>query len=98
MPEFKSSQKTKKRKATFSIQLPDAQEVYLAGSFNNWNPKKHPMHQKDNGTWEKTVMMPPGIYEYKFLVDGHWEKDPQNCLTCLNCFGTKNSVFDFTRT
>jgi len=98
MSKLKSSQGIKKRKATFSIQLPDAQKVYLAGTFNNWNPKKHPMHQKENGTWEKTVIIPPGIYEYKFLVDGRWEKDTQNCLTCLNCFGTKNSVLDFTRT
>jgi 1,4-alpha-glucan branching enzyme len=98
MLKRKSRQKSKNRKATFSITLSDANEVYLTGSFNNWNPRKHPMHQKENGTWDKTVMIPPGIYEYKFLVDGQWKIDPQNCLICLNCFGTKNSVFDFTRT
>jgi len=97
MSSRKSKQKSKNRRATFSITLSDAKKVYLAGTFNNWNPKKHPMHQKENGTWEKNVMIPPGMYEYKFLVDGQWENDPQNCLTCLNCFGTKNSVFDFTQ-
>lgn len=97
MLKHKSKQKNKKRKATFSISLSDAKEVYLVGSFNNWNTKKHPMHQNKNGVWEKSVIIPPGVYEYKFLIDGKWENDPQNCLSCLNCFGTENSVFDFTR-
>lgn len=98
MQKLKSRQNITKQKAIFSIHSSDAKEVCLVGSFNNWNPKKHPMHQNDNGTWEKTVIIPPGMYEYKFLVDGQWIIDPQNGLTCLNCFGTTNSVLDFTRT
>lgn len=92
-----SKQWTKKRKATFSIYSADAKEVYLIGSFNDWSPKKHPMNQNSLGVWKKTVIIPPGIYEYKFLIDGQWTIDPQNGLTCMNCFGTKNSVLDFTR-
>ena len=92
MRKPKSSQEIKKYKTTFWLHSADAEEVYLMGSFNNWNPKKHPMQKKDNGTWEKTVIISSGMHEYKFLVDGQWEEDPQNCLTCLNCFGTKNSV------
>ena len=42
MKNLKSSRGTKKKKATFSINLSDAKEVYLVGTFNNWNPKKHP--------------------------------------------------------
>lgn len=98
MRKTKSSQEIKKRKTTFSLHSPEAKEVYLMGSFNNWNQKKHPMHQKDNGRWEKTVIIPSGMHEYKFLVDGQWKEDPKNCLSCQNCFGTKNSVLDFTRT
>ncbi len=98
MRKPKTRPEIKKHKATFSLHSTDAKEVYLIGSFNNWSPKKHPMHKKNNGIWEKTVIIPPGMHEYKFLVDGQWKEDPQNCLTCLNCFGTKNSVLDFTRT
>jgi len=97
MQKPKSSPEIKKRKTTFSLHSTDAKEVYLMGSFNNWNQKKHPMHKKENGKWEKTVIIPPGMHEYKFLVDGQWKEDPQNGLTCLNSFGTKNSVLDFTR-
>ena len=97
MRKSKSSTQIKKRRTTFSLDSREAKEVYLMGSFNNWNPKKHPMQKKENGKWEKTVIIPPGMHEYKFLVDGQWKEDPQNGLTCQNCFGTKNSVLDFTR-
>ena len=97
MQKLKSRAASKKVKATFSIHIADAKEVYIAGTFNNWNPKKHLMHQIANGIWEKTVTVPPGIYEYKFLVDGQWKEDPKNELICLNCFGTRNSVIDLSR-
>lgn len=90
-------QKIKKRRVTFSLQSADAKKVYLTGSFNGWNPQKHPMHQNKNGEWEKTVIIPSGIYEYKFWVDGQWKEDPKNNLTCLNCFGTRNSILDLSR-
>jgi len=46
------------------------------GDFNNWNPKKHPMQNNENGIWSKTLVLSPGKYEYKFFVDGMWKKDP----------------------
>jgi 1,4-alpha-glucan branching enzyme len=96
MAKIKSKQKLKKRKVTFSINSPDAEEVILLGDFNNWNPKKHPMHKDKNGMWVKGVIILPGKYEYKFLVDGQWKEDPQNNQTCPNCFGTYNNVFNLT--
>ena len=96
MAKIKSKQKLKNRKVTFSMNSSDAEEVILMGDFNNWNPKKHPMKTDENGLWNKNVVIPPGRYEYKFLVDGQWKEDPQNDQTCLNCFGTYNSVFNLT--
>jgi len=52
------------------------------------------MQHNENGIWSKTLVLSPGKYEYKFFVDGMWKKDPQNAKTCLNCFGTQNSVFN----
>lgn len=92
MAKSKSKNKIKRRKVTFSISLSDAEEVILMGDFNAWNPKKHPMKKDGNGVWNKAVILPPGTYEYKFLVDGQWKEDPQNEYTCLNCFGSYNSV------
>ena len=102
MKKVKSKQKSnitskqifKRRRITFSFEATAANEVILMGDFNNWNPKKHPMKNDGSGTWNKTVVISPGKYEYKFFVDGEWKKDPQNSQTCPNCFGTQNSVLN----
>lgn len=96
MAKVKSKLKIKKRKVTFSLNSSDAKEVILTGDFNNWSPKKDPMQRDENGTWKKAVMLPPGSYEYKFLVDGQWKEDPQNDQMCPNCFGTYNNILNLT--
>ena len=96
MAKIKSKQKIKRRRVTFSFETSDAKEVVLMGNFNHWNAKKHLMKSNGNGMWNKSVVIPPGRYEYKFLVDGQWEEDPQNDQTCLNGFGTYNNVFNLT--
>jgi 1,4-alpha-glucan branching enzyme len=94
MAKIKSKHKIKRRKVTFSYESRGAKEVILMGDFNNWNPKKHPMENDENGMWSKSVVIFPGRHEYKFLVDRQWKEDPQNDQTCLNCFGTYNNVFN----
>jgi 1,4-alpha-glucan branching enzyme len=86
----------KRRRVTFSMEAAGASEVILMGDFNNWNPKSHPMKSDQSGIWSKTVMLPAGTYEYKFLIDGNWRLDPQNVQTCLNCFGSQNNVLNLT--
>jgi 1,4-alpha-glucan branching enzyme len=93
--------KMKNNNVTFSFKSTEARKVILIGDFNNWNPQKHPMKKKWNemwwnGTWEKTVMLPPGQYEYKFLVDGEWTIDPQNIQTSQNDFGALNSILNLS--
>ena len=92
MSKKKSIANKKLKKQTFSLEADDANEVLLMGDFNNWSPKKHPMQKDGNGIWNKTVMLPNGNYEYKFLVDGQWREDPRNERRCANCFGTFNNV------
>ena len=88
----KERQKPKRRRITFHYENPGAQNVLLAGDFNGWDQKKHPMTNDGTGRWEKHVLLTPGTYEYKFIVDGQWKKDPVNKASCLNSFGTRNSV------
>lgn len=84
--------KVKRRRVTFSLEAPYADKVSLAGDFNRWNATRHPMKKDTRGTWIKTVIIPPGQYEYKFLVDGQWQRDPVNETVCRNCYGSLNSV------
>lgn len=92
MTRGKSNQKIKRQKVTFSLEAVDAESVALTGDFNDWNPEKHPMQRDENGVWHKNLLLLPGKYEYKFMVDGRWQVDPQNEQTCANRYGTYNSV------
>lgn len=75
-----------------AFEAPQAKEVFLMGDFNQWDAKSHPMIANQEGIWEKTLMLYPGRYEYKFLQDGQWQIDPRYSDLCYNCFGTQNSV------
>ena len=92
MSSSKSNTLKNRRKVAFTVEAVDASRVALVGTFNNWDPRKHPMRKTAAGSWHKTVMLPPGAYEYKFWVDGHWQEDPQNGQSQPNTFGTRNSI------
>jgi len=55
----------------------DANQVRLAGTFNEWNPAELVM-AKTAGGWELPYVLSPGNHEYKFIVDGEWLTDPNN--------------------
>jgi 1,4-alpha-glucan branching enzyme len=82
----------KKKRLIFLLEAPVAKEVILMADFNKWDRKVHPMKKDKNGTWTKTVIIPLGRYEYKYLVDGEWWNDPENQEACYNQHGTLNSV------
>ncbi|MBU0987966.1 MAG: isoamylase early set domain-containing protein [Proteobacteria bacterium] len=96
MAKTKVKQTIQRKKVAFSLETAEAKEVVLAGDFNNWDPKAHPMKTDGNGIWNRTLMLSPGKYEYKFLIDGNWMEDPRNDQECTNCFGTRNSVLNLT--
>ncbi len=93
--ETESSVATKKsitKKVQFEFLAPDAQEVCLAGDFNNWDVLASPMKKDKKGLWKAALPLAPGRYEYRFLADGHWENDPV-CSDCVpNEFGSMNCV------
>jgi 1,4-alpha-glucan branching enzyme len=71
---------------------PGAKDVCLAGSFNDWHPTASPMVDLGNGRWAKEIVLPPGRYEYRFVVDGQWQPDPNAKESVTNPFGSTNSV------
>lgn len=60
---------------------PQAKVVYLAGDFNNWSTTANPMRRESDGTFWLVMKLPPGKYEYKFVVDGQYTADPDNPVT-----------------
>ncbi len=71
---------------------PTATAVAIAGTFNDWRPEATPMVAMGEGRWLKELVLPPGTYEYLFVVDGRWLADPLAHATTPNPFGGVNSV------
>lgn len=69
----------------------DAQNVILAGSFNNWNEQKAKMEKTDFG-WRISRKLSGGKHLYKFIIDGKWITDPTNPLKERDRDGNTNSV------
>ena len=80
------------RVVRFELLAPTAREVFLAGSFNNWNPGATPMTRSGRVRWVKELSLPRGRYEYRFLVDGKWKEDPKVADYAPNPLGGLNSV------
>lgn len=67
--------------------------VYLAGSFNSFNPHSIKMEQMGE-YFEKQIELIPGTYQYKFVIDGNWVQDPENPKMSPDGFGGFNSVVE----
>ena len=62
----------------FTFHAPDAREVYLAGEFNGWSSTTDLLTKDEEGVWRIIVPLTPGTYQYKFVIDGVWQEDPDN--------------------
>ena len=88
-----SEAETSSKRVTFHVPASPNSEVYLAGSFNNWDAKRHQMKDtRGNGKYAITLLLPKGEYEYKFVVNSNWVADPECQDWVRNSFGTLNNV------
>ncbi|MBP8912452.1 MAG: AAA family ATPase [Phycisphaerae bacterium] len=79
----------------FVTLYPRAQNVAIAGDFNNWQPSATPMQRVgDSGVWQAKVRLPSGLYRYRLVVDGQWQQDPYNERSEMNPYGDYNSVLE----
>lgn len=67
-------------------------DVKLAGSFNDWRPDQGVVTRMRDGIVEKIVMLMPGTYQYRLIVDGIWQEDPSNPEQVPNYSGGFNSL------
>jgi 1,4-alpha-glucan branching enzyme len=87
-----SSKRMMPKKVNFTMVVPEAQNVFLVGDFNGWNIESHPLKKDSKETWKISINLVPGRYEYRFIVDGQWEEDP-NCTTFIpNSYGSENCI------
>ena len=79
----------------FELSVEPGSQVFVAGTFNNWNPTVNPLKDnQDSGHFSTVVRVPTGTHEYKFIVNGVWILDP-NCSDWVpNTYGSLNSVLN----
>ena len=87
----------KKIPVNLKIDAPRAGSVYVAGTFNDWSTSSYPLKELKGGTskgvWQRMLYLKPGEYEYRFVVDGVWQDDPNaSSEKRMNEFGTYNDV------
>ncbi len=97
----KAQGKGSSSRTTISLRAPAAHSVCVAGSFNDWQPDVLAAKKKKGGVWSLDLALPPGRYEYKFVVDGVWccdvegEEPVERAESCVpNQYGTMNRVLD----
>ncbi|MFN4223183.1 MAG: glucodextranase DOMON-like domain-containing protein [Fervidobacterium nodosum] len=74
---------------------PEARYVFIAGSFNNWSMNDTECYSSGDGWWEAVLELTPGVYQYKFVVDGKdWLFDPNAPAFVDDGFGGKNGIFE----
>jgi chromosome partitioning protein len=77
----------------FTLNAPAAAEVIVTGEFTNWSRRGVKLvRDSRDGLWKATVEIDPGEYEYRFIVDGVWIRDPRNQDYIRNEFGQENSL------
>jgi 1,4-alpha-glucan branching enzyme len=81
------------KKVRFEFFAGTEAKVYLAGSFNNWTPLELNGSSR-NGKYSKTIELPKGRHEYKFIVNDDWLSDPNNPQIAINPFGSSNSTIE----
>ena len=79
-------------KAHLELVKPEAKSVFVAGSFNEWNPARTPLTRSNDGKWVGDLSGVSGRHEYLFVVDGQWLPDPNARESVQNPFGGRNSV------
>jgi 1,4-alpha-glucan branching enzyme len=71
----------------FAVWAPSARCVSLAGDFNLWNPRMHPMRMRNGGIWELFLPAVERGAAYKFAVT--WQNGYQQLKTDPYSFHTE---------
>ena len=83
-----------KGNTTFKLKgYAEASVVVLTGTFNNWHQSQL-LFTREGDEWVCRVELDPGVYQYKFIVDGDWLLDPSNPDTAEDEAGNVNNVIE----
>lgn len=66
----KPAEKPVQKPVEFRLNLPGAKSATVAGTFNDWDLSRTPLARDPRGGWKTTILLAPGRYEYRFVIDG----------------------------
>ena len=75
----------------FIYHAPPKTKIYLAGTFNQWDPSSIKLGYHGKSTYSTMLLLPAGNYEYKYVVNGLWQNNPDCHDLVSNAFGSQNS-------
>jgi 1,4-alpha-glucan branching enzyme len=93
----KTTRKTTRKttpKVSFELFAPEKQQVSVTGDFTSWDSSGIELKKDKKGYWKTNIVLQPGRYEYKFIVDEEWWTDPNNDNVVDNGMGSLNSIID----
>ena len=82
------------REVEVALSAPQASTVAVVGDFNNWNPvRTRLVRSSHEGLWLAHLRLPPGVYQYSFVIDGTtWVRAPRSKTVRADGFCGENSV------
>jgi len=96
--EMMITEKNGRKRARFTVSAKPGSLVFVAGTFNDWDPSANQMHDPTGkGNYRADVLIPHGEYEYKFIVNGQWEADPHCHNRVADSFGSENCVLQIAK-
>jgi hypothetical protein len=80
-------------KVTFTVP-DDGRATSVVADFNDWNPYRHPLRRRGNGTRSVAVLLPPGErVRFRYLAGGgHFYDDPDGDHVEPNGYGETHTV------
>lgn len=84
-----------RKRVVFHVKADPGSEVCVAGSFNGWQRGRKVLRDEDgSGRYTGALLLQPGRYEYKLIVNGIWTVDPDCPDWVANEYGSLNSVLE----
>ena len=80
------------REVPFTARAKGANEVIVTGEFTKWSPEGIRLRKGPHDEWRTVLELEPGEYQYRLVVDGIWQDDPQAQKRVPNPFGGHNAV------
>ena len=84
--------RTTREGVRFTLKEPAATSVAVAGDWNGWSVRAHPL-ARSGGVWTAVITLPPGEHAFMYVVDGTLWLTPRNVTeTAPDGFGGWNGT------